>query len=38
MAIAAAVCYFAVDNRMVFWIVGGFAVIFRIVQYALRFF
>jgi hypothetical protein len=38
MAIAAGVCYFAVDNRLVFWIIGGVAVVFRLIQYALRFF
>jgi hypothetical protein len=38
MAIAAGVCYFAVDNKMVFWIIGGVAVVFRLIQYALRFF
>lgn len=38
LAAAAGVCFFAVDNRMVFWIVGGVAVVFRLIQYAMRFF
>ncbi|MDR2811041.1 MAG: hypothetical protein LBB84_10905 [Tannerellaceae bacterium] len=38
LAVAAGVCYFAVTNRMVFLVVGGVAVLFRLVQYALRFF
>jgi len=38
MAIAAVICFFAVDNRIVFMILGGAAVIMRIVQYILRFF
>ncbi|MDR2388180.1 MAG: MFS transporter [Tannerellaceae bacterium] len=38
MAVAAGICFFAVDNRMTFWIVGGIAVIFRLIQYAFRFF
>jgi hypothetical protein len=38
LAVAAGVCFFAVSDRMVFWIVGGIAVVFRLIQYALRFF
>ncbi len=38
LAIAAVVCYFAVSNKMIFFMLGGAAVIIRLVQYALRFF
>jgi hypothetical protein len=39
LAIAAGVCYFAFrGNFMVFLIVGGVAILLRLVQYALRFF
>jgi hypothetical protein len=38
LAVAAGVCYFAATDRMAFWIIGGIAVVFRLVQYALRFF
>jgi uncharacterized membrane-anchored protein YitT (DUF2179 family) len=38
LAVASGVCYFAVENRLVFLAVGGIAVVFRLVQYALRFF
>jgi Ca2+/Na+ antiporter len=38
LAIAAVVCYFAVDSRIPFLCCGGIAVVLRIVQYALRFF
>jgi hypothetical protein len=38
MAVAAGICFFAVEDRMVFWIIGGTAFVFRLVQYALRFF
>jgi hypothetical protein len=38
LAIAAVVCFFAVDNRTVFLILGGISVVIRLVQYALRFF
>jgi hypothetical protein len=37
LAIGAIICFFAVDNRLVFMICGGFAVILRITQYILRF-
>ncbi len=38
LAVGAVVCYFAVSDRMVFYILGGAAVLLRILQYALRFF
>jgi membrane-bound ClpP family serine protease len=38
LAIAAIICYFAVTERLVFLILGGFAVVLRLVQYALRYF
>lgn len=38
LALAAGICFFVAQDRMVFWIVGGIAVAFRLVQYALRFF
>lgn len=38
LAVAAGVCFFAVKDRTVFLIVGGLAVVFRLIQYALRFF
>lgn len=38
LAVAAVICFFAVDNRLVFMICGGVAVIMRITQYILRFF
>jgi hypothetical protein len=38
MTIAAGICFFVVKDRMVFWIIGGTAFVFRLVQYALRFF
>ncbi|MDR3142472.1 MAG: hypothetical protein LBU37_12230 [Tannerellaceae bacterium] len=38
MAVAAGICYFAVKDRTVFLIIGGIAVGFRLLQYALRFF
>jgi membrane-bound ClpP family serine protease len=38
LAVAAGVCYFATTGRTAFWIIGGIAVVFRLVQYALRFF
>jgi hypothetical protein len=38
LAVAAGVCFFVVTDRMVFLIVGGVAVAFRLIQYALRFF
>ncbi|MDR1555435.1 MAG: MFS transporter [Tannerellaceae bacterium] len=38
LAVAAGICFFVADDRMVFWIVGGIAVVFRLIQYALRFF
>lgn len=37
-AIAAVICYFAVSNKMVFFSLGGAAVVIRLVQYAIRFF
>jgi hypothetical protein len=38
LAIAAAICYFAVDSRTVYLLCGGAAVLMRTVQYILRFF
>jgi membrane protein YdbS with pleckstrin-like domain len=38
LAIAAAICFFAVDSRLPFWICGGAAVFLRMAQYTLRFF
>ena len=38
LAIAAVVCFFAVDNRVVFLSLGGLAVVVRLVHYALRYF
>jgi hypothetical protein len=38
LAVAAGVCFFVVNDRMAFWAVGGVAVVFRLIQYALRFF
>lgn len=38
LAVAAIICFFAVSGRTVFLIVGGIAVVVRLVQYALRFF
>ena len=38
LAIAAGICYFSVDDRRVFFVLAGVAVIFRIIQYAIRFF
>jgi hypothetical protein len=38
LAVAAGICFFAVQNRMVFLVVGGIAVAFRLVHYALRLF
>lgn len=38
LAVAAGVCFFVAPGRTAFWIVGGVAVGFRLVQYALRFF
>ncbi|MDR1258567.1 MAG: hypothetical protein LBK65_04715 [Tannerellaceae bacterium] len=38
MAVAAGICYFAADSKVAFWITGGIAVVFRLIQYALRFF
>jgi hypothetical protein len=38
LAVAAGICFFVADDRMAFWIVGGIAIVFRLVQYALRFF
>lgn len=37
MAVAAVICYFAVDDRKVFLYCGGAAICFRLVQYLLRF-
>ena len=37
LAIAAVVCYFAVDDRTVFLYCGGAAISFRLVQYFMRF-
>ncbi|MDR2138069.1 MAG: hypothetical protein LBP50_00730 [Tannerella sp.] len=38
LAVAAVICFFAVDSRTVFLICGGVAACLRIVQYILRFF
>ncbi|MDR2388933.1 MAG: hypothetical protein LBD89_03995 [Tannerellaceae bacterium] len=38
LAVAAGICFFASEDRMAFLITGGVAVVFRLVQYALRFF
>jgi len=38
IAIGAIICYFAVDNAMIYIALGGGAVLLRIVQYILRFF
>jgi hypothetical protein len=38
LAVAAGVCYFAVDNRLVFMSCGGAALVLRVIQYILRFF
>lgn len=37
LAIAAVVCYFAVDNKTVFLYCGSAAILLRLVQYILRF-
>jgi len=37
LAIAAVVCYFAVDDKSIFLYCGGAAILLRIVQYILRF-
>jgi hypothetical protein len=38
LAVAAIICFFAVDNRTVFLICGGVAALLRIAQYILRLF
>jgi hypothetical protein len=38
LAVAAGVCYFVASDKTAFWIIGGIAVVFRLIQYALRFF
>jgi hypothetical protein len=38
LAVIAVVCYFFVDSRLVFMIIGGIAVVMRIVQYIMRIF
>lgn len=38
LAIATVICYFAVTNKVVFFSLGGAAVVIRLIQYALRFF
>lgn len=38
LAIAAIICYFAVTGRLAFLILGGIAVVLRLIQYALRHF
>ncbi|MDR1676103.1 MAG: hypothetical protein LBR86_06525 [Tannerella sp.] len=38
LAVAAVICFFAVDSRMAFIICGGVAVLLRMAQYILRFF
>jgi hypothetical protein len=38
LAITAVICFFAVDNRLIFMICGGTAVVLRIIQYIMRFF
>ena len=37
LAIAAVVCYFAVDDRTVFLYCGGAAIVLRLAQYVVRF-
>ena len=37
LAIAAVVCYFAVDDKTVFLYCGGAAICLRLVQYFMRF-
>ncbi|MBN2660742.1 MAG: hypothetical protein JXR54_05685 [Tannerellaceae bacterium] len=37
LAIAAVVCYFALDNKVVFLYCGGAAVVVRLTQYFMRF-
>lgn len=38
LAIAAIICYFAVSNQMVFFSLGGIAVVLRVIQYVFRHF
>ncbi|MDR1102833.1 MAG: hypothetical protein LBL42_03650 [Tannerella sp.] len=38
LAVAAIICFFAVESRAVFMVCGGVAALLRIVQYILRFF
>ncbi|MDR2119267.1 MAG: hypothetical protein LBP64_00115 [Tannerella sp.] len=38
LAIAAAICFFAVSNRLPFYICGGAALVLRIAQYIMRIF
>jgi hypothetical protein len=37
LAIAAVICYFALDNKVVFLYCGGAAVVVRLTQYFMRF-
>lgn len=37
LAVIAVICYFAVDNKVVFLYCGGAAVIIRLTQYFMRF-
>jgi Ca2+/Na+ antiporter len=38
LAIAAVICFFAVNGRLPFYICGGLAVVLRVVQYIARYF
>lgn len=37
LAIAAVICYFAVEDKSIFMYCGGAAILIRLVQYILRF-
>lgn len=37
LAIAAVVCYFAIDDKTVFLYCGGTAIVLRLAQYVLRY-
>lgn len=38
LAIAAVICFFAMDNRTWFLALGGIAVVLRVIQYVARYF
>ncbi len=38
LAIGAVICYFTLDNGTVYLVLGGGAVLLRIIQYIMRFF